>query len=213
MKILALEFSANERSVAVAHSEGANPQVLRVARESSRDFTGLALIDRALTDAEVASAAITHIIVGLGPGSYTGIRSAIALAQGWQLGRNIQTVGISSMLSLAATAHAEGMRGELSLIVDAQRGDVYHQKFLLTEQSFEQTSELKIVTGRDLTDTQNIVGPEASKFASDGKDLNPNAGELVRLMERGIPCPAEELQPIYLRTASFVKAPPPRQIN
>lgn len=213
MKILALEFSANERSVAVAHSDGANLRVLRVARESSRDVTGLALIDRALTDADVASAAVTHIIVGVGPGSYTGIRSAIALAQGWQLGRNVQTVGISSILCLAATAHAEGRRGELSFVVDAQRGDVYHQKFLLTQQRFEQASELTIVPARELANAQNIVGPEASQFASDGKDLNPNAGELVRLMERGIPCPAEELHPIYLRTASFVKAPPPRQIN
>ncbi|HEX7860650.1 MAG TPA: tRNA (adenosine(37)-N6)-threonylcarbamoyltransferase complex dimerization subunit type 1 TsaB [Verrucomicrobiae bacterium] len=212
MKILALEFSANERSVAIAHSDGANLQVLRIARESSRDVTGLALIDRALSEADVASAALTHLVVGLGPGSYTGIRSAIALAQGWQLGRSVQTVGISSMLCLAATAHAEGMRGELSFIVDAQRGDVYHQKFRLTEQRFEQASELEIVAARELANAEKLVGPEASKMASGGKDLNPTAGELVRLIERGIPCPAEELEPIYLRAASFVKAPPSRQI-
>ena len=46
--------------------------------------------------------AIEAIAVGLGPGSYTGIRAAIALAQGWQLAREVKTLGVSSVAAMAA---------------------------------------------------------------------------------------------------------------
>ena len=213
MKILALEFSASERSVALAESDGTNVQLLQLAVESSRAITGLALIDRVLRQASFPPAGLTHLVIGLGPGSYTGIRSAIALAQGWQLGRNVQTVGLSSMLCLAATAHARGSRGDLSFVVDAQRGDLYQQAFLLTDKNFEPTSTLGIIPAPDLATAKNVLGPDASKFVPGATDLTPSAEHLAHFANRAAPCPAEELQPIYLRAASFVKAPPPRHIG
>ena len=212
MKILALEFSANERSVAVAHGEGSSIEIIHVARETSRDVTSLALIDRALQQASLPASKITDIAIGLGPGSYTGIRSAIALAQGWQLGRNVQTIGISSMLCLAATAHSRGARGEFSFVIDAQRGDVYQQTFLLTDRDFAPASDLRILPAAEIAGTPNVIGPDVSKLVPNATILNPSAEHLARLIESNTPCPAEELQPIYLRAASFVKAPPPRQI-
>lgn len=212
MKILALEFSANERSVAVAASAPhSQANVLGLVKESSREVTGLALIDRALVIAQVNPGDITHIIVGLGPGSYTGIRSSIALAQGWQLGRNVQTHGLSSVQCLAAQAHTSGMRGEFSIIVDAQRGDIYHQKFNFAD-NFSSATELKIAPRQSLNGASNVIGPDASKLVPGALDLSPSAEFLVRFMHLASAHPAELLEPIYLREASFVKAPPPRSI-
>ena len=72
----------------------------------------LALVERALAQANCRREEIAVVAVGLGPGSYTGIRSAIALAQGWQLGRGVKTLGISSVecLALAQVMRKAGLR-------------------------------------------------------------------------------------------------------
>jgi tRNA threonylcarbamoyl adenosine modification protein YeaZ len=65
------------------------------------------LVEEALRQARCEREEIETIAVGLGPGSYTGIRGAIALAQGWQLGRGVNVIGLSSVECLAAGAEQE----------------------------------------------------------------------------------------------------------
>src|ERR1700743_3518498 len=105
MKILALEFSSPQRSVAIVQA-GESHEALG----SSEPF---AMIDEALRDAKLEREQIDCIAVGLGPGSYTGIRSAISIAQGWQLARPIQLLGVSSANAIAAQAQAEGATGRV----------------------------------------------------------------------------------------------------
>jgi tRNA threonylcarbamoyl adenosine modification protein YeaZ len=214
MKILALEFSAVERSVAVATQDaGSDIKILALVKETSREVTGLSLIDRAMREAQLKSEEITDLIVGLGPGSYTGIRSAIALAQGWQLGREVRVTGISSVLCLAHQAHALGMRGDHSFIVDAQRGDVYHQLFRLDGRTATQLSDLRIISGEAARKLPNLIGPDARKFSPSAFELPPSAEFHARLHKLTPALPAEQLAPIYLRETAFVKAPTPRLID
>jgi len=63
------------------------------------------------------------IAVGLGPGSYTGVRAAIALAQGWQLAREIKLLGVSSVEAIAVQAQAEKIFGRVNVVMDAQRNE------------------------------------------------------------------------------------------
>src|SRR5581483_1852390 len=101
MKILAIEFSSEQRSVAVL----VDGRVLGVATESSTRATpAIGLAGRALTEAGLEREEIECLAIGLGPGSYTGIRSAIALAQGWQLASSpngVKLLGLSSAACLA----------------------------------------------------------------------------------------------------------------
>ena len=93
MKILALEFSSEQRSVAVVE----NGTVLGEARETAGKHTqAFALIEQALAQAGLEREQIECVAVGLGPGSYMGTRIAIAIAQGWQLARGVKTAGINS---------------------------------------------------------------------------------------------------------------------
>jgi tRNA threonylcarbamoyladenosine biosynthesis protein TsaB len=86
MAILALEFSSVRRSVALADAAGA---VLAEAVEEStgRGTSAFGLIEQALSVAQLTREAVAVVAVGLGPGSYTGIRAAIAVAQGWRVRR------------------------------------------------------------------------------------------------------------------------------
>src|SRR5205823_3066289 len=75
--------------------------------------------------ARCSRAEIECVVVGLGPGSYTGIRVAISIAQGWQLARGVKLLGISSVECLAAQAQGEGIKGEINIVIDAQRDEFY----------------------------------------------------------------------------------------
>ena len=94
MTILALEFSSEQRSVALAR-DGA---ILAEATESGgyRVTHAFRLIEKVLEQAKMPRDEIEVIAVGLGPGSYTGIRAAIAIAQGWQLARGVKLLGVGS---------------------------------------------------------------------------------------------------------------------
>jgi tRNA threonylcarbamoyl adenosine modification protein YeaZ len=101
MKILALEFSSEQRSVAVVE----NGAVLGEARENAGKHTqAFGLIEQALAQAGIEREQIDCVAVGLGPGSYMGTRIAIAIAQGWQLARGVKTAGVTNAEALARQA-------------------------------------------------------------------------------------------------------------
>ena len=216
MKILALEFSANERSVALAEKQAdGSALVLSSVRESDfRGVTGLSIMDRALREARVAPADVARIAVGLGPGSYTGIRSAIAIAQGWQLGRNIELVGISSVVCLAEQARILGLHGSVTIVIDAQREELYVGRYRVEETGITELGALRIAPPSDVPGSDVIIGPEATKHFPAARDLVPSAETLARLAAGAANfTPGELLEPIYLRQAAFVKAHAPRRIE
>jgi len=115
MKVLALEFSSPQRSVAVVQGSAGTghsslSESVEVGAGAAKTF---GLVERVLNEARLEREQIECLAVGLGPGSYTGIRAAIALAQGWQLARGVRLLGISSVECLAAQAQAEGLRNRV----------------------------------------------------------------------------------------------------
>jgi tRNA threonylcarbamoyladenosine biosynthesis protein TsaB len=208
MTILALEFSSSRRSVALAHETG---PVLAEAVESTggRGTNALGLIDQALAAARLQRQAIDVLAVGLGPGSYTGIRAALAVAQGWQLARNVKTLGISSTESLAAQAQAEGLHGHVHLVMDAQRGEYYLARWEISDTERRSLSPLAIVPAAELAARESVgeicAGPDRKRA------LFPSAAMLAVLAQTRCDfVSAETLTPIYLRETMFVKAPASR---
>src|SRR5580704_17317350 len=124
MTILALEFSSPQRSVAVLRM-GDTPVVAEAIEAGGRNTTAFGMIEKVLAEAKIEREEIEFISVGLGPGSYTGIRAAIAIAQGWQLARGVKLLGVSSVEAIAMQAHAEKIYGRLNVVVDAQRSEYY----------------------------------------------------------------------------------------
>lgn len=214
MTILALEFSAELRSAAVL-VEGAAPEC--VTDQRPREHGPIALIEQALIAAGVEREQIDCIALGLGPGSYTGIRAAIAMAQGWNLGRKVRLVGLSSMEGLAEQAQAAGTRGSASFVVDAQRGEIYWTKYCLGPVERMILQPLRLATWEELDaareEGESIFGPDPKLSERGVQLLIPSARILARqARESGLELAPEQLEPIYLRPTSFVKAPPPRVI-
>lgn len=214
MKTLALEFSSSQRSVAIAGRDG-----LREIIETGAGANApLIMIEDALRQAELEREQVECIAVGLGPGSYAGIRSAIALAQGWQLARGVNLLGISSAQCIAIQAQADGFRGRFSVTIDAQREEFYLVMYEISETSCNEIEPLRIVTRTELQTRAEggsvLIGPEVVRWFPSAETVYPRAATLCHLaLNRTDFIDGEKLEPIYLRETKFVKAPPPRIIS
>ena len=208
MICLALEFSSDRRSVALARGN----QVLAeaVQQTDARATDAFALIEKVLADASVVREEIQIIAVGLGPGSYTGIRAAIALAQGWRLARGVKLTGVSSVEAMVARAQAEKHFGRVNVAIDAQRGEFYLATWEISTAAGREISPLKIVSAVEVQAIKNsggnCIGPQQEQ-----KNF-PAAAEIAVLAAQKNSAEVAELEPIYLRATTFVKAAASRQL-
>jgi tRNA threonylcarbamoyladenosine biosynthesis protein TsaB len=216
MKMLALEFSSPQRSVAV-QAEPHLPAVELIDTTPGRNMQPFALIEAALQKAGLEREAITTIVVGLGPGSYSGIRVALALAQGWQLATGIKLIGVSSAASIAAQAGAAGVTGKFNVIIDAQRGEFYRGGYMNQNQIAQELTPLELVSAATAhtleANGELLIGPEVTRWFPGSRIVFPTATQLLSLAQANAGVSAEgSLEPIYLREPTFVKAPPPRSL-
>jgi tRNA threonylcarbamoyl adenosine modification protein YeaZ len=210
MPTLALEFSSSRRSVAVLAPSGEAVAMNTDREKSTRAF---ALIEEALRSARVDRSEIQCIAVGLGPGSYTGIRVAISIAQGWQLARNVQLLGVSSADVLAESARGHGLKGRGTCVIDAQRKEFYVATCDLGANPARIIETLHLETTQQVAERatrgETLFGPEENLRGN--RVVFPDALVLARLAAgRTDFLRGEQLEPIYLRETTFVKAPPPR---
>lgn len=175
----------------------------------------LGMIEEALRQAGMEREQVECLAIGLGPGSYAGIRVAIALAQGWQLARGVKLLGVSSAEAIAAEAAAADLRGRVSVVIDAQRNEFYLATWDIGPGAQREIEPLRLVGFAEVQAREkagaSIVGPEVRKWFGTGRQVFPRAGTLGRLATgRSSFVASETLEPIYLRETKFVKAPPPR---
>ena len=192
-------------------------RVLGLAEESSgRNTRAIALVEQALRSAGLEREHVECIAVGIGPGSYAGIRSAIALAQGWQLACEVRVVGISSAEGMAWRAHSAGFRGDGNVLIDAQRGEFYRARcdFRPEEPVLDPLRLISLADARALSGKLLVSERESLKLFSGAVLMPADAVTLGLLAARREDfISADKLEPIYLRSTSFVKAPPPRIIE
>jgi tRNA threonylcarbamoyl adenosine modification protein YeaZ len=221
MKILALEFSSSQRSVAVVSRNAqqaaatAVAEVVEIGGSAAKPFE---MIAAALRQAGIEREQIECVTVGLGPGSYNGIRSAIAIAQGWQLAAETKLLGISTVDCLIEQAREDGLIGKLNVVIDAQRTEFYLAVFDIASASgiARAIEPLRIVDRKTIEAAagsgEQVIGPEVAKWFATGRNVIPRAAVLGRLaLTRSDFVSGDRLEPIYLRETNFVKAPAARK--
>ena len=90
-----------------------------LAERSTRPFRVLADADELLAEIDASLEDIESLVVGTGPGSFTGTRLGLALARGFALARDVPVAGVSTLDALAA-----GSPGALP-VIDAGRREVF----------------------------------------------------------------------------------------
>ena len=105
----------------------------------------LPAVDELLTEAGVARGDIACVCVGRGPGSFTGVRIAMATAKGIASALGVALVGVSTLDAVAWNAWGAGARGTLAVVADAMRKEVYPVRFLLSAEGPQRLEADRVV--------------------------------------------------------------------
>ena len=120
MLTLALETSTRLGSIALGRGDGLISECALAVRATHSE-TVLDEVARLLARARIDAGQIERLVIGAGPGSFTGVRIAAALAKGWCRARQVPLYAYSSLRSVAASAG----RKRVCALFDARRGEVY----------------------------------------------------------------------------------------
>ncbi|MDX2525602.1 tRNA (adenosine(37)-N6)-threonylcarbamoyltransferase complex dimerization subunit type 1 TsaB [Streptomyces europaeiscabiei] len=90
----------------------------------------LPAVDRVLAEAGTRLDAVTGIVVGIGPGPYTGLRVGLMTADTFGLALGVPVHGVCTLDGLAYAAGAEGtVEGPFVVATDARRKEVYWARY------------------------------------------------------------------------------------
>ena len=166
-----------------------------LGERASRAQTLLEDVDALLRQAGAHPSDLDRLAIGLGPGSFTGVRIGLAVARGLALSLDLPGSGISTLAALAA-----GAPGALP-VVDAKRREVF--AMLDGEPRVLAPQELPLGEGAV------CVGDGAKRYRllleERGAVVPPDADERHLPRARfhaelaGEPGPIDELEPLYLR--------------
>lgn len=123
--VLALDTSGSFCSVALALADGSVLE--RTSSGEGDHFERLpSLVDEALGAGGITARGIGSIIVGVGPGSFTGLRIGLSYAKGLATALRVPLQGVSSFDALAATTMANHPQASGVVVVsDARREEVF----------------------------------------------------------------------------------------
>ena len=131
MKLLGLETSGRVGSVALSVDGRVDSREIANAREQTERL--LAVVDELLVGAGLEVARLDGIAFGRGPGSFTGLRVAAAVAQGLAAPASVPLLPVSSLLCLAQRAWRSERVAHSVACVDAHMGEIYWGEFELRD--------------------------------------------------------------------------------
>ncbi len=115
-------------------------------------------IKSCLDQAKKMFADVRGIVVGRGPGSFTGVRIAIATAKGIAAASHVPVYGVSALDASAHSAWAAGARGHLTVVLDAMRQEVYPGAYQLTDERVERLFEAEtVIKAQSFAETQDLT--------------------------------------------------------
>lgn len=221
MRLLAIETATEACSVAL-WIDGALCERHELAPRRHAELV-LPMVDAVLAEGGVAKRELDAIGVGRGPGAFTGVRLAIAVAQGLALALDRPVVPVSTLaaLALGACTGADAAAVPILALIDARMGEVYAGCFApdaqgtvdaLGAESLSSPRELALpahaawrIAGTGWGSYREAIEPllgQATIVHADGAAL-PRAGAVARLaardLARGLGVDAALAQPVYLR--------------
>ncbi len=191
---LVIETSSDEGSVAIGSGDKLLNEICFKGAGQRRHSS---LLFSALEQLELPKLELDQLIIGLGPGSFSGIRVALAAAQGISLVKKIPIKGICSAFSVALQKKEVTRLGVFS---DARRGEFYatifrqgnleKKSFLLSHTQFEE--EISKVT---LAVSAESIPLITEKVYPRGRDFLLISDDSPHWIS------SPNLEPIYLRDA------------
>ncbi|MBR3224969.1 MAG: tRNA (adenosine(37)-N6)-threonylcarbamoyltransferase complex transferase subunit TsaD [Atopobiaceae bacterium] len=197
--ILALDTSSDMLCCAVARV-GGEVELLAsrdcvCRRHANEELVSTSLA--ALADAGLSMDNVDAVLVGRGPGSFTGVRIGIATAKGLSCGLGKPLFGVSTLDATAWTAWLAGVRGTLAVAMDAMRGEVYPGIYELDEDGAHRTFATETVQKADACIEQWASRADAAQLQITGNGLFKyadrfEAAGLTNTIDKGLWYPTGE---------------------
>ncbi|MDY3363945.1 tRNA (adenosine(37)-N6)-threonylcarbamoyltransferase complex dimerization subunit type 1 TsaB [Riemerella anatipestifer] len=220
MVILHLETSSKNCSVAISKGE----ELLCLCEEVSENYKQSeslhTFVEWALEGAELTLKDIQAVSLGMGPGSYTGLRIGAASAKGFCYGLKIPLVAVNSLETMVEPFIGQGFDFIIPM-VDARRMEVYTSVFdgntgavvseteakILDEFSFEDYKDHKILfVGDGAAKAQEVLNLPNASYKS---EVYPSAEYLIKkALEKAMNKEWEDVayfEPFYLKDFQGVK--------
>ncbi|MBL4910709.1 MAG: tRNA (adenosine(37)-N6)-threonylcarbamoyltransferase complex dimerization subunit type 1 TsaB [Alteromonadaceae bacterium] len=233
MNLLALDASTEACSVALTFNGELHTRYELCPQSHSQLL--LPMVDQVLKAANCQLTQLDGLVFGQGPGSFTGVRIGIGVAQGLAFAANLPLVGVSTLQAMAQLAYEKQGQTQVISAIDARMSEVYNCFYQLDSNNIMQAVLPETVLAPELLADhlagsfieKNIataygVGTGWQAYESKLSSLKSNQGEPDILFPhaevmltiaktkfiKGETVTAEQAQPVYVRdTVSWKKLP------
>ncbi len=227
--VLGLDTASATASLAIVSHGRILAQLTRSAASHGAELP--AAVAEVVAKAALKLKDLHGIAVGMGPGSFTGLRVGIAYAKGLVLALECALIGIPTFDCLALAAFEQSLAPEGTLICpifDARKGEVYANLYRARADRLDKISQPLVIRLQslypELSDGVILIGDSKAKEASlslsergirstvlDEVELNSRGRYVAALgaerMSRGEMDTPATLEPLYVRTAEATFKP------
>lgn len=156
---------------------------------------------------DVPGVSLSHVVAGMGPGPFTGLRIGIAAARAFALGRDLPVVGVTSH-----DAAALDEAGDIAIVTDARRREMAISVYR------DQTADgvPNRVEGPFLLPRDDVDAALAERGVRRVDIASLSAASLARVAARRIAAgsvDAAAREPLYLRSPDVVQPHAPKRVS
>ena len=225
MKLLALDTSTEACSVALLY--GSELLTLDEVCPQQHSKRVLPMVQQLLTDSGLSLGQLDGLVFGKGPGSFTGVRIGVGVAQGLAFGADIPVYGVSTLAAMAQAAYRQLQASQVLAAIDARMAEIYFGHYqldvdgLMQLQGQEQAVKPEQLAPLDAAGDFTAVGTGWQTYAevlqqwqaAQSSDiLYPSAQDMLpqarQALNAGHFVAAELAEPSYVRdTVSWQKLP------
>ncbi|MFM5479457.1 tRNA (adenosine(37)-N6)-threonylcarbamoyltransferase complex dimerization subunit type 1 TsaB [Aeromonas veronii] len=230
LKILAVDTATEACSAALLVGD----KLFSRWEEAPRDHTRkiLPMVQAVLEDAGISLSDLDAIAFGRGPGSFTGVRIGISVAQGLAFGAGVPLIGISTLAAMAQGAYRLDGAEQVLTAIDARMNEVYFGRYELIDGRMQLVGDEVVSEPVALVDVRGKLAGRVTcvgtGFETYGETLSGLADELAVSQVRfpaaedmlplaraawlaGEAVPVEQATPVYLRDKVTWKKLPGRE--
>ncbi|MGU5682767.1 tRNA (adenosine(37)-N6)-threonylcarbamoyltransferase complex dimerization subunit type 1 TsaB [Aeromonas allosaccharophila] len=230
LKILAVDTATEACSAALLVGD----KLFSRWEEAPRDHTRkiLPMVQAVLDDAGISLSDLDAIAFGRGPGSFTGVRIGIGVAQGLAFGAGVPLIGISTLAAMAQGAYRLDGAEQVLTAIDARMNEVYFGRYELIDGRMQLVGDEVVSDPSALVDVRGKLAGRVTcvgtGFETYGETLSGLADELAVSQVRfpaaadmlplaraawlaGEAVPVEQATPVYLRDKVTWKKLPGRE--
>lgn len=229
LNLLCIDSSTEACSVAVLTEAKQANRFMLAPREHTQKI--LPTIEQVMEEASTSLSDIDYVVYGQGPGSFTGVRIGISIAQGLAFGIDKKMVGVSTLQAMAQQAYSDTFCESVYAAIDARMGEVYFAHYQVKDEVMCLVGQERVIKPEllieqyqqenKIQETAKLVGTGWDAYAElrscfksceQSSVLYPDAAfmfaQAKQKIEAGSSTQADSVTPVYLRdTVTWKKLP------